>query len=70
MSKYKQDHIVEVNKKVSSVDKNSINPYKKMKCRYVYDYCDPEYCICIKSSKWDRENNNVNTTKTFGGNNE
>ena len=49
------------NNKQSSVDKNSINPYKKMKCRYVYDYCDPEYCICIKSSKWDRENNNVNT---------
>ena len=41
------------------------NPYKKHSCRYVYDYCDPEYCICRKSSEWERKNNPFHNWITY-----
>jgi hypothetical protein len=33
------------------------NPYKDLRCNYVYDYCNAESCNCKKSSDWERKNN-------------
>lgn len=30
----------------------SENPFKDLKCDYVYDYCNPQTCNCRKSSQW------------------
>ena len=38
-------------------DSPLVNPYKGMRCNYVYDYCNPESCNCKKSSEWERKHN-------------
>jgi hypothetical protein len=38
-------------------DSPLVNPYKGMRCNYLYDYCNPESCNCKKSSEWERKHN-------------
>lgn len=41
------------------------NPYKDLRCNYVYDYCNPETCNCSKAAKWNRENDPLHEWNTF-----
>lgn len=53
---------------IGSNKKEQINPYKDLKCNYVYDYCDPKTCNCSKSFKWKQEHEAALSKEDKGGN--
>jgi hypothetical protein len=50
---------LEICEALGSNKKKQINPYKDLKCNYVYDYCNPKTCNCSKSFKWKQEHGHI-----------
>lgn len=39
------------NKKEKEQIELELKHLERLKCRYIYDYCESEYCVCQKKNK-------------------